>query len=176
MEDGKKAKTLAFLHGHFREPETHNTDRATDQSDASALPVKKKKGKGKLNRANIDRSLSLSHPGTVESTSPQPKKLLTTHATMYNIAAKYGIEHLMEAAIVKFKSTANSKWDTQDLIASVPIVYNQTAAQENEMRDILEVMILEHAYRLVVEKGFNEAIEQVDGLAIRLFERLGALS
>jgi hypothetical protein len=95
---------------------------------------------------------------------------------MYNIAAKYGIEPLMESAVVKFKSTANSKWDTHDLIASVPIVYNQNAAEKNDMRDILEVMILEHAFRLVLEKGFREAIEQVDGLAVRLFECLGALS
>jgi hypothetical protein len=157
-------------------PETPNTDPTRDQPDAPTLPVRKKKGKGKLKGSNVDWSLSLSQPGIEEPKSLPTKKLLTIHAMMYSIAAKYGVEPLMETAVVKFKSTANSKWDTHDLIASVPIVYNQNAAQKNDMRDILEVMILEHAFRLVLEKGFREAIEQVDGLAIRLFERLGAMS
>jgi hypothetical protein len=48
-------------------------------------------------------------------------------------------------------------------------VYDQTSEHDNEMRDILEVIILEHAYRLVPEAGFRGAIEYVDGLAFSLF-------
>jgi hypothetical protein len=62
---------------------------------------------------------------------------------MYSIVAKYSIKPLMDTVVMKFKSVANSKWDVQDLIAAVPIVYNQTVGHEGEVRDILEVMILE---------------------------------
>ena len=82
----------------------------------------------------------------------------------------------MDVAVMKFKSTANGKWDAQDLIAAVPVVYSQTVGHEEEIRDILEVMILEHTYRLVHETGFKEAVEHVDGLTFSLFKRLGALS
>ena len=147
-----------------------NADPAADQPDFQALSVKKKKKKGKARLSNDDCSVIR------DSKSLQTKNLLTTHAKMYSIAAKYNIRPLMDVAVIKFKSTANGKWDAQDLIAAVPVVYSQTVGHEEEIRDILEVMILEHTYRLVHETGFKEAVEHVDGLTFSLFKRLGALS
>lgn len=95
---------------------------------------------------------------------------------MFSIAEKYGIGPLMDTAVAKFSSMASSNWDTHDLITAIPVVYNRAAERENEIRDIIEVMILENAHRLVAESGFSEAVEQVDGLAFNLFRRLGALS
>lgn len=147
-----------------------NADPAADQPDDRALLGKKKKKKGKGKPSNDD-CLAIQ-----ESKSLPAKNLLTTHAKMYSIAAKYSIRPLMEVAAMKFKSTADGRWDVQDLIAAVPVVYNQTVAHEEEIRDILEVMVLEHTYQLVHETGFKEAIEHVDGLTFNLFKRLGALS
>lgn len=147
-----------------------NADSAADQPDFQALSVKKKKKKGKARLSNDDSSVIR------DSKSLQTKNLLTTHAKMYSIAAKYNIRPLMDVAVMKFKSAANDRWDVHDLIAAVPVVYNQTVGHEEEIRDILEVMILEHTYRLVHETGFKEAVEHVDGLTFSLFKRLGALS
>jgi hypothetical protein len=147
-----------------------NADPAADQPDFQALPVKKKKKKGKVRLSNDDCSVIR------DSKSLRTKNLLTTHAKMYSIAAKYNIRPLMDVAVMKFKSAANDRWDVHDLIAAVPVVYNQTVGYEEEIRDILEVMILEHSYRLVHETGFKEALEHVDGLTFSLFKRLGALS
>jgi hypothetical protein len=154
------------------EPELHslNADHAADQPDDRALAFKKKKKKGKARLSDDDCS-AIQAPKSLPAGNP-----LTMHAKMYSIAAKYSIRPLMDVAVMKFKSTANGKWDAQDLIAAVPVVYSQTVGHEEEIRDILEVMILEHTYRLVHETGFKEAVEHVDGLTFSLFKRLGALS
>lgn len=154
------------------EPGLHipNADPATDKPDFQALSVKKKKKKGKARLFNDDCSVIR------DSKLLPTKNLLTTHTKMYSIAAKYSIRPLMDVAVMKFKSAANGRWDIHDLIAAVPVVYNQTAGHEEEIRDILEVMILEHTYTLVHVTGFKEAIEHVDGLTFNLFKRLGALS
>jgi hypothetical protein len=157
-------------------PDSRNADPAADQPEDRTLSVKKKKKKGRAKLLNDDWSLPVSQPGIEESKSLPAERPLTTHAKMYSIAAKYSIRPLMDTAVMKFKSAANSKWDVQDLIAAVPIAYNQTVGHEGEVRDILEVMILEHTYKLVPETGFKEAIEHVDGLTFSLFKRLGALS
>jgi hypothetical protein len=157
-------------------PDSHNADPAAEQPEDRTLSVKKKKKKGRAKLSNDDWSLPVSQPGIEESKSLPAERPLTTHAKMYSIAAKYSIRPLMDTAVQKFKSTANSGWNIQDLIAAIPTVYNQTSEHDNEMRDILEVIILEHAYRLVPEAGSREAIEHVDGLAFSLFKRLGALS
>jgi hypothetical protein len=156
-------------------PDLHEVDDAANQLEDLSFPVRKKKKKAKAKQ--LDHDLS-SWPTRVieEPTSSSAKKLLTTHAKMYSIAAKYSIRPLMDTAVLKFKSTANNRWYIQDLVAAIPIVYNQTPEHGNEMRDILEVIVLENAYRLVPEAGFREAIEHVEGLAFSLFRRLGALS
>jgi hypothetical protein len=142
-------------------PDSHNADPAAHQPEDKTLSVKKKKKKKKKGRAklsNDDWSLPVSQPGIEKSKSLPAERPLTTHAKMYSIAAKYSIRPLMDTAVMKFKSAANRKWDVQDLIAAVPIVYNQTAGHEGEVRDILEVMILEHTYKLVPETGLRKPL------------------
>jgi len=153
------------------EPELNvcHADSAADQPGDPALSVKKKKKKGKARSWN-------DYSAVQESKSLPAKNLLTTHAKMYSIAAKYGVRPLMDVAVMKFKATANGRWDVQDLIAAVPVVYSQTVRHEEEIRDILEVIILEHTHTLVHETGFMEAVEHIDGLTFNLFKRLGALS
>jgi hypothetical protein len=82
---------------------------------------------------------------------------------------------LIDVVVIKFKSAANNRWDIYDLIVAVLVVYNQTVGYEEEIRDILKVMILEHSYRLVYETGFKEAVEHVNGLIFSLFKHLGTL-
>lgn len=82
----------------------------------------------------------------------------------------------MNIAVMKFRAAAKGSWDVQDLIAAVPVVYTQTGEFQNKMRDVVEMMILEHAYKLVPEPGFREAVENIDGLTFSLFKRLGAIS
>jgi hypothetical protein len=156
-------------------PDLQEVDDAANQLEDLSFPVRKKKKKAKAKQ--LDHDLPSSPTRVIEKpTSLSAQKLLTTHAKMYSIAAKYSIRPLMDTAVLKFKSTANNGWNIQDLVAAIPIVYNQTPEHDNEMRDILEVIVLEHAYRLVPEAGFQEAIEHVEGLAFSLFKRLGALS
>ena len=104
------------------------------------------------------------------------KNLITMHAKVFNIAAKYNIEPLMDIAVMKFRSIARSSWDVQDLITAIPIVCNQTAECDKELRDIIEVIVSENAHKLVIDPGFGEAVGQADGLAWKFFRRLGALS
>lgn len=157
-------------------PDPNNTDPAVHQPEVRTLSVKKKKKKGTAKQLNYGSSPLISQSGIGDSKSLPAEKPLAMHARMYSIAAKYNIRPLMDTAVMKFKSTANGVWDVQDLIAAVHIVYNQTVGHEEELRDILEVMILEHTYKLVPETGFREAIECVEGLTFSLFRRMGALS
>ncbi|KAI7394256.1 hypothetical protein KC328_g6227 [Hortaea werneckii] len=124
-----------------------------------------------------DPSISAADENGIEESASSPvRRLLATHAKMYSIAAKYNIETLMDIAVMKFRSAAKGIWDVQDLIAAVPIVYTQIPECENTMRDVVEKMILEHAYKLVPEPGFKEAVEKVHGLTFGLFKRLGAVT
>ncbi|KAI6809619.1 hypothetical protein KC342_g18313 [Hortaea werneckii] len=157
--------------------DSHNTNPAADQPEDAALSLKKKKRKGKAKHVKDVCSPPLDpHTGIEESASSPVRRLLATHAKMYSIAAKYNIETLMDIAVMKFRSAAKGIWDVQDLIAAVPIVYTQIPECENTMRDVVEKMILEHAYKLVPEPGFKEAVEKVHGLTFGLFKRLGAVT
>lgn len=157
------------------EPDPLDADPAVNQAGDPSFPTRRKKKKGKSKQL-VDGCLLPSQLRALEPTSLPVASLLTIHARMYSIAAKYGIRPLMETAVMKFRSMASSRWDVKDLIAAIPIVYKQISECEQEIREILEAMILENAHRLVSEPGFSEAIEHVDGLTLNLFRRLGALT
>lgn len=151
-------------------------DPAVNQLEDSISSLKRKKKKGKAKKLGGEGPSPVPPSSVIRPTSLSIKKILTMHAKMFNIAAKYNIESLMDIAVTKFRSIAHSTWDVQDLVTAIPIVYNQTAECDNELRDITEVIVLENAHKLVIDPGFREAVEQVDGLAWCLFRRLGALS
>jgi hypothetical protein len=151
-------------------------DHAVDRAEEPIFSSKRKKKKGKATKSGREDPSPVPQSSVIRPVSLPMKELLTMHAKMFNIAAKYNIEPLMDIAVMKFRSIARSSWDVHDLITALPIVYNQTAECDNELRDIIEVMVLENAHKLVIDPGFGEAVGQVNGLAWKFFRRLGALS
>jgi hypothetical protein len=178
VKDGETLEThLGQRDEHTPEPEPVDfANPAVDQAEKLTLSLKKKRKKGKAKKSSREDS-SPAPQSSVTRLEPLPVKgLLTTHVKMFNIATKYNIQPLMDIAVIKFKSIVRNSWDAQDLITAIPVAYNQTAECDNELRDILEVMILENAHKLVMDPGFGEAVDHIDGLAWSLFRRLGALS
>lgn len=179
VEDGETLETHQGQRDKTPGPEPVDfAEPAVDQAEKSTLSLKKKekKGKGTAKKSSHGDSSPVPESSVTRTASSPMKGLLTMHAKMFNIAAKYNIEPLMDVAVMKFRSIASSIWDAQDLVTAIPVVYTQTSECDNELRDIFEVVILENAHELISDPGFGEAVDHVDGLAWSLFRRLGALS
>lgn len=140
---------------------------------------KKKTKKDKKKKAMVNArypSPTLSARGSPTATASSSTSFLAVHAKMYAIAAKYSIPLLMQAALNKFKAESEGAWECQDLTEAIPIVFNQTAEMETQMREALTTLILENAHNLTSDANFIIALERVDGLALDLFQRLSGLS
>ncbi|KAK0719391.1 hypothetical protein B0H67DRAFT_150778 [Lasiosphaeris hirsuta] len=114
---------------------------------------KKKKGKKKTGRASIklppsppadpqpDAPATGETPCQEPTTTPEPSplaassgptethphnedgQLLTTHAKLYSLSAKYGIPELRALALAKFERQAETGWDAADFIRAAAGVY-----------------------------------------------------
>jgi len=149
------------------------------EPDESSEPVRvtklSKKDKKKMKAAAAwDFPPLASRDGSVVNTAS--KSLLQMNAKVYAIAARYNITPLMRAALDKFKAQSEGSWDTRDLVAAIPVVFNQIADTETEMRHTLTATIIENAHILLSDPEFSQAIEAVDGLAFELFRRVGSLA
>lgn len=114
-------------------------------------------------------------PAPMSETGDAKLSFLEMHAKMYVIASKYDIGSLEELAFKKFKCHAKQDWSTPDLIATIPIIFGQTAETKTKIRKSLKNLIVRHSRALVQAPGFEEAVNNVEGLAYELF-RLKASS
>jgi len=114
-------------------------------------------------------------PAPVSKTGDAKSSFLEMHAKMYVIASKYDIGSLEELAFKKFKCHAKQDWLAPDLIATIPIIFGQTSETQTKIRRSFKNLIVKHSRALVQAPGFEEAVNNVEGLAYDLF-RLKASS
>jgi len=82
---------------------------------------------------------------------------LVTHAKVFSLSQKYGIEALRGLALDKFKSQAAEGWDTQDFLAAAREVYHASMDESGDrrMREAVTDIVCQHPELLDKETTQN---------------------
>ena len=110
-------------------------------------------------------------PVTTRARGDASSSFMEMHAKVFAIASKYDIKPLERIARQKLKDQTKCEWNIADLTAAMAIVFGQTPESELKLRRILKDVVVEHAFTLVQDPGFEDAVSRIDGLAYDLFRR-----
>lgn len=94
--------------------------------------------------------------------------VLTMHSKMYVLGLKYHIPSLQTTSVSKFDAAAKQYWETDDLATALPIVFGSTPESDTLLRNLLIQIILKHLHKLLRDQAFANAINQVEGLLMKL--------
>jgi hypothetical protein len=107
--------------------------------------------------------------------APQPVYIIE-HAKVFAIAVKYQVDGLRNLAAMKFKQSVRASWDHDDFAHAISIVYNSTADNVSQLRDITIDIIHDHFDALKHKAEFESAVSSIPALAYALLKRVGTIS
>jgi hypothetical protein len=103
--------------------------------------------------------------------SPAPMdKILTMHARLYGLGAKYHLRPLQNLALQKFKAAAQLSRTNEDMASAILVTFNSTPESDRRLRDALIEEMVKYAHDMTQDLGVETAIKSVDGLAFALFK------
>ena len=94
--------------------------------------------------------------------------VLTMHCKMYVLGLKYHIPSLQTTSLSKFDAAAKQDWETDDLATDILIVLVNTPDSYTLPRNLVIQVILKHLHKLLGDQAFANAINQVEGLLMKL--------
>ncbi|KHN98477.1 BTB/POZ fold protein [Metarhizium album ARSEF 1941] len=86
------------------------------------------------------------------------------YVQVYQIADKYDIPALKAHAKEKFGVSITTGWSLDDYPLAIAVVYESTAPDDRELRDLVVETSRKNIKRLLMHNGFNEVLRRVKGL------------
>lgn len=93
------------------------------------------------------------------------------HAKVFAIAVKFQIDGLRDLAALKFKQAATAYWSHDDFAHSVHIVFNSTAEEVTQLREIVSDILHQHFDDLEAKPEVEAVVCNTPRLAYALLKR-----
>lgn len=110
------------------------------------------------------------------SVAPPLSVHIIEHAKVFAIAVKYQVNGLRKLATSKFKQAARVSWDHDDFTQAISVVYNSTADDVPELRNIFIDVIHDRFDTLKQKSEFEAVVTSIPALAFTLLKRVGTIS
>ncbi|KAL1586300.1 hypothetical protein WHR41_05568 [Cladosporium halotolerans] len=126
------------------------------------------------------KKLRYSHPtwdSSGQETPPQafdaeqPNVNLMQHAKLFAMAVKYQIDGLRHLTTQKFKEAVATQWSHEDFAHTIHIVYNSTAEDVTELREIVADAVHAHFEELQERPGVEASMRSIAALTYGLLTR-----
>jgi hypothetical protein len=137
-------------------------EKGCDCTSGSPLFAKKRKEK--------DVQLATTDAESVAAPVISPASMLE-HAKVSAMAIKYQVNGLRDLAVSKFTDAVKAGWDHESFAHTIFTVYNSTADDVTNLREIVAVTIYEHFDDLKKRDEIEVVVSSTGGLAYNLLER-----
>lgn len=101
----------------------------------------------------------------------QPNVSLMQHAKLFTMAVKYQIDGLRHLITQKFKEAVATQWSHEDFAHTIHIVYNSTAEDVTELREIVADAVHAHFEELQERPGVEVSMRSIAALTYGLLTR-----
>lgn len=96
---------------------------------------------------------------------------MVEHAKLFAMAVNYQVDGLRDLAVSKFSEAVKAGWDHEDFAHTVFLVYNTTADDIIELRDVVADTLYEHFGTLKNKDEVATVVRSIPGLGYDLFKR-----
>ena len=110
------------------------------------------------------------------SVASPPSVYIIEHAKVFAMAVKYQVDGLRDLATVKFEQSVKASWNHDDFAHAVSVIYNSTADNVPQLRNIVVDVIHDHFDTLKHKAEFETVVTSIPALAYTLLKRVGTIS